>query len=237
MTEIVNSFPFNDEILAALETTLSADRIATYLRETDGDKGLALRLYTWNTAVSAAFYGPLQGLEVALRNAMHRELSIRYGIDWYDNLACGLDDHALKKINEAKTTLVRKRYSVDPPHVVAELSFGFWVSLLGKGGRSASPGRGKRNYDMTLWRPALYKAFPQSRRSRADTHEPLDYLRTFRNRIAHHEPIFNRHLLQDFQSIMDVVSWICPRTADWIKHHSRVESLLERGWKDDGIVF
>jgi hypothetical protein len=90
---------------------------------------------------------------------------------------------------------------------------------------------------MTLWRPALYKAFPHSRRSRADTHRPLDYLRTFRNRIAHDEPIFNRHLEQDFRSTLEVAGWICPQTADWIRHHSRVEDLLRRGWQDDGITF
>lgn len=237
MTNDVNHFPFNDEVLDALETSLSPERIATYVRETGGNREHALRLYTWNTAVSAAFYGPLQGLEVALRNAMHRQLGIRYGADWYDNKACGFDSGALARIDDAKSTLARNSYNVDPPHVVAELPFGFWVSLLGKGGWAAYPDTGKRNYDMTLWRPALYKAFPHSRRSRTDTHRPLDYLRTFRNRIAHHEPIFNRHLEQDFRSILEVAGWICPQTASWIRHHSRVEDLLIRGFQDNGIVF
>lgn len=237
MTNNVNHFPFNDEVLAALETSLSPERIATYARATGGDREHALRLYTWNTAVSAAFYGPLQGLEVALRNAMHRQLCIKYGADWYDSGTCGLDGGALARINDAKSNLARNGYSIDPPHVVAELPFGFWVSLMGKGGWAAPPDTGKRNYEMTLWRPAIYKAFPHSRRSRADTHRPLDYLRTFRNRIAHHEPVFNRHLEQDFRSILEVAGWICPQTAGWIRHHSRVEELLSRGWKDGGIVF
>lgn len=237
MTGEVNHFPFNDEVLAALETSLSPERMATYIQKTGGDRELAMRLYTWNTAISAAFYGPLQGLEVALRNAMHRQLCAKYGADWYDNPACGFDAGALARIDEAKRTLGRGNYQVDPPHVVAELPFGFWVSLLGKGGWAAAPDSGKRNYDMTLWRPALYKAFPHSRRSRADTHRPLDYLRTLRNRIAHHEPIFTRHLEQDFRSILEVAGWICPQTAHWIEHHSRVKALLARGWQDNGIVF
>ena len=224
-------------MLDALETSLSPERIATYTAETGGNRELALRLYTWNTAISAAFYGPLQGLEVALRNAMHQQLSTAYGEDWYDNPACGLDQGAMRKIENAKKTLGRGGYAIDPPHVVAELSFGFWVSLLGRGGRAAPPDTGRKNYEMTLWRPALYKAFPNSHLKRADTHRPLDYLRTFRNRIAHHEPIFNRHLQQDYHSILNVAGWICPKTASWIRHHSRVEELLARDWKEDGIVF
>ena len=43
---------------------------------------------------------------------------------------------------------------------------------------------------------------------------PLDYLRTFRNRIAHHEPIFGRHLAADYTSILEVAGWICPDTRD-----------------------
>lgn len=237
MNTEVKKFPFDNEVLDALETSLSPERIATYTAKTGGDRELALRLYTWNTAISAAFYGPLQGLEVALRNSMHQQLSAVYGSDWYENPACGLDWGAVKKIDSAKITLKREGYSIDPPHVVAELSFGFWVSLLGRGGKAAPPEQRKMSYEMTLWRPALYKSFPNSRLKRADTHRPLDYLRTFRNRIAHHEPVFNRHLEQDYSSILTVTSWICPKTADWIKHHSRVDGLLARGWKDDGIVF
>ena len=38
-------------------------RLGTYLTATGGDRVQAVRLHTWNTAVSAAFYGPLQALE------------------------------------------------------------------------------------------------------------------------------------------------------------------------------
>ncbi len=90
---------------------------------------------------------------------------------------------------------------------------------------------------MTLWRKALYKAFPHSRKSRAETHSPLDYLRTFRNRIAHHEPIFNRPLEADFRSILEVSGWICPKTADWIRHHGRVEEMLDCERNDGSVMF
>lgn len=213
-------------VLDALQASLSPERFATYLAAASGDRAEALRLYTWNTALSAAFYGPLQGLEVAVRNAQHRELSARYGPGWYDNPQVGLDAGALDRVRAAKDELRRGRYAVDPPHLVAILPFGFWVSLLGRGGRGAVPGAPKRDYDMTLWRPALHRAFPNARLRRADAHSRLDYLRTFRNRIAHHEPIFARHLTADHDSILLVTGWISTETRDWIAHHSRVPRLL-----------
>jgi len=222
----VNAFPLNSTILNALEVSLSPERLATYLTAAGKDQEKALHLYTWNTAVSAAFYGPLQGLEVALRNAMHRELARVHGQDWYDQPRCQLDAGACERVDAAKRDLQRGNYPIDPPHVVAALAFGFWVSLLGRGGRLPILRSSRANYDMTLWRPALFRAFPNARKPRADVHRPLDYLRTLRNRIAHHEPIFSRHLAADHTSILEVAGWICPSTREWIAHHSRVMDIL-----------
>lgn len=213
------------------------ERMATYVAATGGDRDKAVRLYTWNTAVSAAFYGPLQGLEVAVRNAMHRELSAVYEPEWYDNPRCGLDAGALNRIANVKADLEREGYKIDPPHMVAALAFGFWVSLLGRGGRMAGVGSARANYEMTLWRRALHRAFPHVRCPRADVHRPLDYLRTFRNRIAHHEPIFCRHLAADYASNLEVAGWVCPSTRDWIAHHSRVPEVLALPKDGSGLRF
>lgn len=232
---IVKAFPFNDAVLDALVASLSPERIATYVAATGGDRERAMRLYTWNTAVSAAFYGPLQGLEVAVRNAMHRELVSTYGLDWYDNAACGFDAGTLRRIEAAKDDLRRDGYTVDPPHLVAALPFGFWVALLGRGGRAGGLGAVKRNYEMTLWRPCLHRAFPHAKVGRVQAHHPLDYLRTFRNRIAHHEPIFTRHLAADYRSILTVTGWINLEAQAWIDYHSRVKEILTIS-QDSGAI-
>ena len=80
-----------------------------------------MRLYRWNTATCAAFYGPLQDIEVALRNAMHRELAACYGKEWYDNPAAGLDWGARKRIADARRTALRAGHAVTPPRMVATL--------------------------------------------------------------------------------------------------------------------
>lgn len=110
---------------------------------------------------------------------------------------------------------------------MAALSFGFWISLLGSGGRINPVGR-KANYEMTLWRPALRGAFPNcTSLTRKQAHKPLDCLRKLRNRIAHHEPIFARDLANDHQHVLDVTGWISPGVRMWIEHHSRVPTLLD----------
>jgi hypothetical protein len=224
----VKDFSFEEPVLDALQASLSPERFGTYLAASGGNRAGAMRLYTWNTALSAAFYGPLQGLEVALRNAMHRRLSAKYGAAWYDNPAARFAAGTRQRIHAAKEDLTRSRYPVDPPHLVAALTFGFWVSLLGRGGQSGIAGTPKSDYEMTLWRPALAQAFPHARLSRAHAHQQLDYLRTFRNRIAHHEPIFERHLAADHASILAVTGWIDTDTQRWIAHHSRVPALLDQ---------
>lgn len=225
---VVKDFSFDEPVLDALQTSLSPERFGTYLAAASGDRAEAMRLYTWNTALSAAFYGPLQGLEVALRNGMHRQLTAAYGENWYDNSATGLAAGTRQRVQAAKDDLTRGRYPLDPPHLVATLTFGFWVSLLGRGGQSGQHRKGKSDYEMTLWRPALSRAFPNARLSRSAAHHQLDYLRTFRNRIAHHEPIFTRHLAADHTSILKVTGWMDLDVERWIVHHSRVPDLLTR---------
>ena len=90
----VNSFPWDEDLLDELQASFSSERLGTYVKAARGDRAKALHLYTWNTAISAAFYGPLQGLEVALRNAMHRRLTECYGSAWYDKL-CGWTRHSM----------------------------------------------------------------------------------------------------------------------------------------------
>lgn len=174
--EPVKHFSYSEEVLDELELTLSRERLNTYMRAVpDRDKELAVRLYVWNVALSSAFYGVLQGLEVSLRNAMHNRLSERYGPAWYRNPRTGLDDGGMRRIERLRTNLAHSGLGrVTPAQIVAGLSFGLWVSLLGNGGRIAELNR-RANYEMTLWRPALRSAFPHVRSlNRKQAHAALD---------------------------------------------------------------
>lgn len=219
-----STFFDTEESVREFVESISADRLTKYLEQTGDDQTKALQTYTWNTVISAAFYGPLQGLEVALRNALHRELSRRFGPGWFDSEEAGLDEGAQEEIEKARQRLRRRRRSTEASDIVATLMFGFWVSLLGKG-------RGEAKYHQTLWPRALRMAFPDApdgKLQRKQAYKTLNYLNNFRNRIAHHEPIFRRDLARDHKRILEVAGWISPVTAAWIDHHSRVPELLAR---------
>lgn len=99
--------------------------------------------------------------------------------------------------------------------VVAELKFAFWVGLLGK------------QYDTTLWRTALYKGFQKGAgRKRSDVHGRFNMLRRFRNRVAHHEPIFKRDLILIHDEIVEAIGWMCADTVAWTAHHSRAVTVI-----------
>jgi abortive infection bacteriophage resistance protein len=208
-------FTYNHNNINQLEKTISPDRLSTYLIESQNNHELALKLYLWNSKISAAFYIPLQGLEVTLRNALHQELSKKFQTPfWYD--VAPLDAQSKENITDAKSKINKSHKSIDPPHVVAELSFGFWVSLLNKA------------YHQTLWIPALGKAFPNAGLPRSEIHSTLNHIRILRNRIAHHEPIFKRHLEKDYKSIIEFIEWINPVTAEWIDKNNDVLDILNK---------
>ncbi len=212
-------FIYDASIINALENTISPDRLSSYVAATAGDTTLALELYAWNTEISAALYSPLQGLEIALRNVIQRELSALYGNDWYDNHHIPLTYFATHDIARAKQTLSKNGKAITPPNMVSELSFGFWVSLLSHGHQGA--------YHNKLWIPALHKGFPNlQHKKRKTVHNKLNYLRMLRNRIAHHEPIFKRHLMADYMSIIEVTGWMCDHTALWADHHNNFQGIL-----------
>ncbi len=204
------------EVKQALESSLSTERLEKYLSHAGGDFDQALFLYERNMRIASAFYIPLQCLEVCLRNKMHDELTRKYGVDWYVNGQPGFNREAVILISNVVHEIGKAKASVKPGAVVAELSFGFWVSILG------------RRYDATVWRAALTKAFQENGKNmkRDRVHSRLNVLRRFRNRVAHHEPIFDRDLAAVHAELIEAIGWLCPDTAEWTARQSQVVGLI-----------
>ncbi|MHC8510232.1 MAG: hypothetical protein ACYYKD_12750 [Rhodospirillales bacterium] len=203
--------------IEALAAAISEKRLSRYMEAADGNMAGAVRLYIHNTAVSEAFYTPLQGLEITLRNAMNNQLTALYGGSWYEGNPVGLQARQLQLISNALNYL-RHDKEVTLDTVVAEMNLGFWVGLLGRG------------YDDPLWRQCLRHAFPHRPRGyeRHDVHGVLNAVRRLRNRIAHHESILHRAPEKDHALILNAVSWICPVTAKWTASQSRVPEVLTK---------
>lgn len=203
------------ELSAALTRTLSRDRLSKYLAASGDDIHQALIHYERNTALSESFYTPLQAVEVCVRNCMNAQLCRQYGDQWFIDPRIPLDPDGLLRLADARKALEKGRYVITQGAMVAELSFGFWVSLLGP------------RYDATLWRNALYRAFAEGGRGirRDRVHGRFNMIRRFRNRIAHHEPIFLQDLPGRHREIVEAISWMCPFTATWALSQSRFETV------------
>lgn len=192
----------------AIETTLAPARLARYLPASDNDKHLALRLYVWNARICEALYLPLQFAEVASRNTISLPVRKRFGEGWFNNskftnLLPNRQRDTLKSTiaKEGK----RRGIRLNQDHIVANLPFGFWVSLMTK------------SYQNQLWLNGLKGSFPNA--TRTDTRETiytqLDQMRHFRNSVAHQYAIFDKSPQKEIQNALDLVGLICSETS-WL---------------------
>ena len=191
----------------------------------DDQTEIAVKLYAWNTALSAAFYESLQSLEIALRNAIHKQMTDALGEDWYDHHAkfFKLDKGNVAKLVRAKRKMEKKGPIHSADDIIADLSLGFWIKLF----------EYKR-----LWHKELHKVFfcedltkdltkKELQKERENLHKRLDGIKDLRNRIAHHEPIFHQNLEGNMANIIEILGWICPITRDWVKEHNRFDEVMK----------
>ncbi|WP_156754224.1 hypothetical protein [Actinokineospora pegani] len=191
---------------------LSPARFKPYCTAAGNDIASAIKLYHWNVAVASAFHTPLHYLEVSLRNTAHRTLSRAFDrSDWWE--AAPLHDNALRMLADAEKELRRRDHSTTSDDMVAQLSFGFWVSLLASG------------YDRTLWRSHLHVAFP-GRPQRKRLHEDMRSMLLFRNRVMHYEPIHHRHLEADLATIHRLLGWMSEDVLRLVGEIDPVDAIL-----------
>jgi hypothetical protein len=138
-----------------------------------------------------------------------------YGIDWLQNGRPGFNQDHRQMIQDAFDEFPDLKNPPSASDIVAELKFAFWVGILAP------------QYDGTLWRKALFRAFlGKNGQKRSIVHGRVNALRRFRNRVMHHEPIFHRPLQQTHDEIIEAIEWMCPETSAWTAHHSRFDDVI-----------
>jgi hypothetical protein len=210
------NFIYSAQVLSAFQRTITNGRLTHYLASTGGDIEAAVKLYVANTRLCEAFYTPLQGIEISLRNAMNGEMVARYGLNWLEQRKAPLLQNHRHKVEEAIGKLTDDGKPIVNGGLVAELNFGFWVGILGP------------KYENALWRPTLRKAFPSRPKGmeRQDIQGALNAIRRLRNRVMHHERILQRNLVEDHELILRLIGWICPETRAWVAAHSTFDPAL-----------
>lgn len=201
-----------------LEGLLSPERLSTYVAQCDGDFGAAVELYRWNAAVTAAFWEPIGHLEVVLRNALSTQLADRHDRhhrngSWLDDPDCELTPRARDDIAAARFRVRQKGKRASEGQTISELSLGFWRFLITK--------------KLTgLW-PDLASAFPDAPDRRRETvEEPLARLHDFRNRLAHHQRIWNRDPAARFDDLLALAGYIDSALPMWIASTGNVKQTL-----------
>ncbi|MET7650320.1 MULTISPECIES: hypothetical protein [unclassified Streptomyces] len=209
----------DDGLIAAI----SPERFQPFLHKCGGDRRRALRLYAWDSEVARALQSPVRDLEVSLRNRLHRQLVGRHGQEaWWDVPKARPNYKGQDMLARAQETLEDRRppRPFGPCDIVAQLPFGFWVSLLGRGGRD--------NYEMKYWNSSLRHVFREHRGGRDDLYGKFKFMLTLRNRIAHHECVFQRHLERDLETALMLMRYVSPEMADRHEKYGQVPDVLAR---------
>ncbi|WP_157180113.1 MULTISPECIES: hypothetical protein [unclassified Rhodococcus (in: high G+C Gram-positive bacteria)] len=110
-------------LVISLQTGLTSERLAPYLRAAGGSIDRALDLYEWNTQVSAALFADFSYFEVILRNACHHQLqqgAARQNstAPWYRQPA--LTIRSAEDFTKVRTRATRGRRQETEGRVVAE---------------------------------------------------------------------------------------------------------------------
>lgn len=197
----------NPAFFQQIEGILHTERIDAY-RQDGADHTITLARYLLNMALSESLYPVLQFSEIALRNAVHRELSARCGTDvWYDSPLARLTPWQQDKVTEAKDALRKRRKPLTSGRIVAELTFGFWTGFFNNS--HARTGIGAY---------LSKRAFPHA--AAAEQYlSKLDKrwleIRDLRNRVFHHERILHwRDLDVRHQAILEIIAWMSPELHD-----------------------
>ena len=207
---------------------LHTERIDAY-RQDGADHASTLSRYLLNLALSEALYPALQFSEIALRNAVHRELSARCGTDaWYDLPLARLTPWQQVKVVEAKDALGKRRKPLTSGRIVAELPFGFWTGFF----NHCHARTGIGSY---LAKTAFPHApAPEQYQSKLDKRW-LD-IRDLRNRVFHHERILHwKDLDARHRAILEIIAWMSPELRDLNNSLDRFVAIRQAGlnpWLD-----
>lgn len=199
---------FSSELPQLPPNHVSSQRLAPYMTETSGDRDKAIKLYDWDRDLSAAFFRDISILEVALRNSIDRALCKKYGELWYQSSAILFDSRTFKQISKAWCSLPAEHQSYDAKNrkvrgrLVAACTFGVWVNILDKGGKTDLRGPcAKADHDRVWDRGTLLEAFPGAGQisgredgmelDRKWVHQQVRKVHLLRNRVAHHESLIN----------------------------------------------
>ena len=222
------------------EQIISGERMSRYVQACGGDTRKAMTLYRYNVELSLSVFAIIGYFEVALRNAIDKQLTVNLGSEWLKDsvMANGIFTNPIL----AKTQSIilyaynklQRNTAYSHTKLLAEMEFGIWKYMF-------SP----LQYRITGRK--LLQVFPCRPRSSAQAQynpsyifNELDKINTLRNRIAHHEPIcfptqrdeiYTDYILNEYQKILTLIDWMGIESSDFLyglDHVTRVCAKVEK---------
>lgn len=218
------------ETVVEIKRALSFERMSTYEaaakangNNTDLYKKMFL-LYAWNAEVSGALLTPIHICEVVVRNAVSNAFECRYGKKWL----------FLTKLTD-RFPIYQKRALGDaidnneriPSRIITDLGFAFWQNMF------------TSRYDDIIWNDYLREVLPNAdigkRKNvqllREEIYSDLKVIRDIRNRIAHHEPVFDSNkwdLSGCLGKIEKIIFFRSKETAKWMMNNQRALAVINK---------
>lgn len=212
MAESQASYQYTDSG-QEIKASLSEERFAPYMAKAGHKPEYAFNLYLYNARLSKAFLFPLHLLEVSLRNRINSIFCADFGPDWPHDITFRATLSA-----ESQAALdkgIERAKSPKTENVVATLTFDFWSNLF------------RPEYDRPFWQTNMNTLTPNApQTTRKDFQRVVKDLNQFRNRVAHHEPIYTLDVSKFHTAIINTIRLISRETSDWVKHHSTVNQII-----------
>lgn len=198
---------------------LSASKLSAYKKLGLKDDWEVIQSYLFLLDLAGYFVVPLQLLELALRNKMHRAISTQTGqAQWFNTVP--FTWMSKKQVTDAKNDAASEGKTGDDD-VICRLMFGFWVYMTDKPYRPSGKGT-------NLWQFIKGDVFPGATVSMGQIFDELKAINDMRNRLFHHEPLWKLagHQTMDqaiartrtqYDRVLKVLGWISPEKVTLIK--------------------
>jgi hypothetical protein len=239
----------------ALLELLGPARHQTYMDAAAGTPQRAAELYEWSNKLAGAWHSHIAYVEVAVRNAIDRQLrtwnasqvrpdGTSYSGDWtrangtaeeiYTIIGRSISEAHASAANEARRRPEsHPRHDTSPTHddVVAQMTFGLWTRLVLHPPEFSGSGPGRTGVKQRdLWRKCLYLAFPGAPKGdtgRIKTGRQLEGIRRIRNRIAHHDNLLKIDTTARLNGSLTLLRYINPSFPNLVMAHNTLRRLVK----------
>ncbi|MEL7708624.1 hypothetical protein AAG593_15035 [Citromicrobium bathyomarinum] len=252
-----------------LEDFISTERLQTY-RGLTTQKKHAIALHNHTLQLGSSLMSMIALLELALRNVTNLRLIEDFGDDQWllpGHAALPLKSFEQSAISKAHSHAQRGAYSklsykqkayldafafpagvptgtshkmkvkkrqslfvVSHGQVISQTTLSFWKRLYAS------------EYEQDLWKPSLKKVFPNKDLKRSEIASSLETIYAARNRVAHHEPIYDKRLAKTMESLDFIRNALASKKLDsestfkafskvhWLRLQMDYESFCE-AWR------